>query len=410
MKVLIIGSGGREHALAWKIKQSKQVKKIYLAPGNAGTTTLGENIEIKVNDLFGLLKFAKKERIDLTVVGPEEPLVLGIVDLFKKNNLTIFGPTKKAARLEGSKIFAKRFMKRFKIPTAKFKIFTDYRKAKEYLKIVSFPIVVKADGLAAGKGVVVAKNYQEAEKALAERTIIEECLVGQEVSIICLTDSKTILPLLPAQDHKAVGDNDLGSNTGGMGAYTPVPIVNPTLINQIKKEILQPAIVGMNQIGRPYQGVLYAGLMLIKAGPKVLEFNCRFGDPENQPQMMLLKSDLVKLMLACSQGRLKNETIDFYPGYSVGVVVASGGYPGNYQTGFPLTGLPRNKVNLQTFHSGTKLEAGKIVTNGGRVLCVTTRAVSLGGAIKAAYSQVKKIKFRNKYYRSDIGQKGLVHG
>ena len=410
MKVLIIGSGGREHALAWKIKQSKQVKKIYIAPGNAGTAQLGKNVDIKADDLIGLLNFAKKEKIDLTVVGPEEPLVLGIVDLFEKNNLKIFGPSQKAVQLEGSKIFAKKFMRRFKIPTAQFKVFNDLVKAKKYLKTVSFPIVVKADGLAAGKGVVVAKNFPEAKKALTRRVVIEECLIGQEVSIICLTDGKTIRILLPAQDHKAVGDNDLGPNTGGIGAYAPVPIVGPALINQIKKEILQPVITGMNQIGRPYQGVLYAGLMLTKAGPKVLEFNCRFGDPETQPQMMMLKSDLVKLILACIKGRLKNEPIDFYPGYSVGVVMASGGYPGNYQTGFPITGLPRNKINLQTFHSGTKLEAGKVVTNGGRVLCVTTREKDLAGAIKAAYSQVKKIKFRNKYYRHDIGRKGLLYG
>ena len=407
MKVLIIGSGGREHALAWKIKQSKQVKKIFIAPGNAGTAILGENVDIKVNDLSGLLNFAKKEKIDLTVVGPEKPLVLGIVDLFEKNNLKIFGPKKKAALLEGSKIFSKKFMKRFKIPTARFKIFTDRRLAKKYLQSADFPLVVKADGLASGKGVAVVQNYQQSLRALTDRVVIEECLAGQEVSIICLTDGKTILPLLPAQDHKAVGDNDMGPNTGGIGAYAPVPIVSPTLINQIKREILQPVIIGMKKIGRPYRGVLYAGLMLTKDGPKVLEFNCRFGDPETQPQMMLLKSDLVKLMLACIKGRLKNEAIDFYSGYSVGVVMASGGYPGNYQTGFPITGLPRNKVNLQTFHSGTKLEAGKIVTNGGRVLCVTPREANLAGAIKAAYKQVKKIKFTNKYYRQDIGKKGL---
>lgn len=408
MKILIIGSGGREHALAWKIKQSKLVKKIFIAPGNAGTAQLGQNIDIRVNDLSGLLNFAKKEKIDLTVVGPEEPLVLGVVDLFEKNNLKIFGPTKKAARLEGSKIFAKKFMRLFSIPTAEFKVFHDPEKAKKYLETVNFPQVIKADGLAAGKGVVIAKNLKEGTAALTDRVVIEEFLIGQEVSIICLTDGKTILPLLPAQDHKPIFDGDKGPNTGGIGAYVPVPVVGPTLINQIKRGILQPVIMGMKKIGRPYQGILYAGLMLTKDGPKVLEFNCRFGDPETQPQMMLLKSDLVKLMLAGIKGKLKNETIDFYSGYSVGVVTVSGGYPGNYQTGFPVSGLPRNKINRQTFHSGTKLESGKIVTNGGRVLCVTTRAKSLAGAIEAAYCQVKKIKFKNKYYRTDIGQKGLL--
>ncbi|MCG2691464.1 phosphoribosylamine--glycine ligase, partial [Microgenomates group bacterium] len=267
MKVLIIGSGGREHALAWKIKQSKLVKKIFIAPGNAGTNSLGENVEIKVNDLQGLLKFAKSEKIDLTIVGPEGPLVLGIVDLFQKNNLKIFGPNQKAAQLEGSKIFSKKFMKRFKIPTAKFKIFTDRRLAKKYLQTASFPLVIKADGLAGGKGVVVAKNYQQAVRALTAKVVIEECLVGQEVSIICLTDGKTILPLLPAQDHKAINDNDQGANTGGMGAYAPVPIVSSTLINEIKRKVLQPVIMGMSKINRPYQGVLYAGLMLTKDGP-----------------------------------------------------------------------------------------------------------------------------------------------
>lgn len=313
IKVLIIGSGGREHALAWKIKQSRLVEKIYIAPGNAGTGRLGQNIDIKIDDLNGLLNFAKKEKIDLTVVGPEGPLVLGIVDLFQKNNLKIFGPNQKAAQLEGSKIFSKKFMKRFKIPTAKFKIFTDRRLAKKYLQTASFPLVIKADGLAGGKGVVVAKNYQQAVRALTAKVVIEECLVGQEVSIICLTDGKTILPLLPAQDHKAINDNDQGANTGGMGAYAPVPIVSSTLINEIKRKVLQPVIMGMSKINRPYQGVLYAGIMLTKNGPKVLEFNCRFGDPETQPQMRLLKSDLMELMLVCLQGSLKTKKINFYP-------------------------------------------------------------------------------------------------
>ncbi|MBU1500016.1 phosphoribosylamine--glycine ligase [Patescibacteria group bacterium] len=404
IKVLIIGSGGREHALAWKIKQSRLVEKIYIAPGNAGTGRLGQNIDIKIDDLNGLLNFAKKEKIDLTVVGPEGPLVLGIVDLFQKNNLKIFGPNQKAAQLEGSKIFSKKFMKRFKIPTAKFKIFTDRRLAKKYLQTASFPLVIKADGLAGGKGVVVAKNYQQAVRALTAKVVIEECLVGQEVSIICLTDGKTILPLLPAQDHKAINDNDQGANTGGMGAYAPVPIVSSTLINEIKRKVLQPVIMGMSKINRPYQGVLYAGIMLTKNGPKVLEFNCRFGDPETQPQMRLLKSDLMELMLVCLQGSLKTKKINFYPGFSVGVVIASKGYPGNYQTGFPITGLTKAPV---VFHSGTKLVKGKVVTSGGRVLCVTAKNKTLKKAIKSAYQQVKKIKFKNKYYRRDIGRKGL---
>ncbi|MCX6817167.1 MAG: phosphoribosylamine--glycine ligase [Candidatus Beckwithbacteria bacterium] len=407
LKILIVGAGGREHALAWKIKQSPLVKKIFIAPGNAGTATLGENVEIKIDDLRGLLKFAIKEKIDLTVVGPEAPLVLGIADLFKKNGLKIFGPTKKAACLEGSKIFAKKLLQRLKIPTAKFKAFNNLIKARNYLKTVSFPIVVKADGLAAGKGVVVAKNYQEAEKALTKRVVIEECLIGQEVSIICLTDGKTILPLLAAQDHKAIGDHDQGPNTGGMGAYAPTPMVSRTLINQINDKILKKVILGMNQISRPYQGVLYAGLMLTKVGPKVLEFNCRFGDPETQPQMVLLKSDLVKLMLGVVAGKLAKEKIEFQKGFAVGVVIASQGYPGEYKTGYPIYGLKKNSA---IFQSGTKLVNGQVVTSGGRVVCVIGKAKSLRGALKAAYAQVKKIKFKNRYFRKDIGQKGLIHG
>lgn len=407
LKILIVGAGGREHALAWKVKQSSLVNKIFIAPGNAGTAAVGENVEIRINDLPGLLKFAKKEKIDLTIVGPEEPLVLGIVDLFKKNGLKIFGPSQKAAQLEGSKIFAKQFMKRFKIPTAKFAVFNDLAKAKKYLKTVSFPVVVKADGLAAGKGVVVAKNYQEAEKALTKRVVIEECLIGQEVSIIGLTDGKTILSLLPAQDHKAIKDNDQGPNSGGMGAYAPVPFVTVDLMRQIKQKILTPTIKGMNKIGRPYQGILYAGLMLTEFGPKVLEFNCRFGDPETQPQMRLLKSDLVELMLAVGARNLAKKKIEFYQGFAIGVVMASKGYPGNYKTGYPISGLKRNAA---VFQAGTKLINGRIMTSGGRVVCVTAKAKTLRMAIKAAYKQVTKIKFTNKYFRHDIGQKGLIHG
>lgn len=407
MKVLIIGSGGREHALAWKVKQSKLVKKIFIAPGNAGTANLGQNVDIQINDLTGLLKFAKDNKIDLTIVGPEAPLVLGIVDLFEKNNLRIFGPRGKAAQLEGSKIFAKRFMKQFKIPTARFKIFTDGRLAKKYLQSAGFPLVIKADGLASGKGVTVAQNYQQAVKVLTERAVVEECLVGQEVSIICLTDGKTILALLPAQDHKAIGDNDQGANTGGMGAYAPVPIVDQALLNKIMKQVFKPTIKGLRQMGIEYRGILYAGLMLTKDGPKVLEFNCRFGDPETQPQMRLLKSDLVKLILACLKGNLKTKKIKFYPGFSVGVVMASKGYPGNYRVGYPISGLTKAPI---VFHSGTKLVDGQAVTNGGRVLCVTSRATDLKSAIKMAYRQAGKIKFKNKYFRHDIGKKGLDYG
>jgi len=405
MKILIIGSGGREHALAWKIKQSKLVEKIYIAPGNAGTGQLGENVAIKVNDLIGLLTFAQKEKIDLTVVGPERPLVLGIVDLFQKNNLKIFGPNKKAAQLEGSKIFAKKFMQKFKIPTAEFKVFNHKARARDYLKTVNFPMVVKADGLASGKGVVVAQNFAEAVKGLTDRVVIEECLVGEEVSVIALTDGKSIKVLLPAQDHKAIYDNDKGPNTGGMGAYAPVPMMDQKLIGQINNQIFQPTIKGLKQMGIKYQGALYVGLMLTKAGPKVLEFNCRFGDPETQPQMRLLRTDLVQLIKAVVEGKLASQSLRFHAGTSVCIVTASKGYPGIYQTGFPITGLTKAP---EVFHSGTKLVNGQVVTNGGRVLCVTVRGKTLKEAIKLTYQQVKKIKFTGKYYRQDIGQKGLL--
>ena len=417
MRVLIIGSGGREHALAWKISQSKKVSQIFIAPGNAGTAQIGKNINLTANDLPSLLHFSLKEKIDLTIVGPEEPLNLGIVDLFEKNHLLIFGPPKKAAQLETSKVFAKRFMKKFKIPTAEFKIFSDYQKAKTYLKDCQFPKVLKADGLAGGKGVSVCQNLKETllalEKMMVKKTfgsagkkvIIEHCLIGQEISLISFVDGQNISPFLPAQDHKAVFDNDKGPNTGGMGAYTPTPFASQKILKQIINQILKPTILGMKKINHPYKGILYVGLMLTSDGPKVLEFNCRFGDPETQPQLMLLKSDLVDLMLTCLRGKLKNRKISWHPGFSVCVVLASGGYPNKYQKGFIIKGLPKNNSQLQVFHSGTKFEKNKIMTNGGRVLGVTSRGKTLKEAIKKAYLVVKKIRFKNKYYRGDIGAK-----
>lgn len=419
MKVLIVGSGGREHTLAWKISQSKKASQIFIAPGNAGTAKFGQNIEISAEDLKRLLNFALKEKIDLTVVGPEMPLVLGIVNLFEKNGLKIFGPSKKAAKIEASKVFAKRFMKKFKIPSANFNVFSDYQKAERFLKNCQFPQVLKTDGLAAGKGVFVCGSLAEALEALKKivvekkfgaagnKLVIEERLFGQEVSVICFTDGQTILLLLPAQDHKPILDGDKGSNTGGMGAYAPTPIVDNRMMRKIVREILKPAVLGMKETGRPYRGILYAGLMLTNEGPKVLEFNCRFGDPETQSQLMLLKSDLVDLMFACIEGNLKSQQISWHPGFSVCVVMASKGYPGNYQKGFEIKGLPKVTSKLQIFQAGTKLEKGKIITNGGRVLGVTSRASTLKQAIKKAYLQVKKIKFKNKYYRTDIGVKGL---
>jgi len=418
MKVLIVGSGGREHALAWKISQSKKVSQIFIAPGNAGTAQVGRNINIAPNGLVSLLRFSLKEKIDLTVVGPEEPLGLGLIDLFEKNNLPIFGPSKKAAQLETSKVFAKRFMKKFNIPTAKFKIFSDYQKAKKYLKGCQFPKVLKADGLAGGKGVSVCWNLEEALLVLkniivekkfgpaGKKVVIKECLVGQEASVISFIDGQTVLPLPAAQDHKPIFDGDKGPNTGGMGAYVPTSFVDEKTLSQVINQILKPTILGMKKINRPYKGILYAGLMLTKDGPRVLEFNCRFGDPETQPQLMLLKSDLVNLILACIKGKLKERKISWYPGFSVCVVLASGGYPGEYQKGLEIKGLPkRGTSGLQVFQAGTKFEKGKIFTNGGRVLGVTSRGQTLKEAIKKAYLGAKKIRFKNKYYRGDIGAK-----
>jgi len=420
MKVLIVGSGGREHALAWKLKQSKKVKEVFIAPGNGGTALVGKNINIKTDDPESLLKFAKKEQVDLTIVGPEVSLALGITDLFEKNNLLVFGPSKKAARLESSKVFAKRFMKKFKIPSAGFKVFNDYKKAKKYLKAVDFPRVLKADGLAAGKGVFVCKNFDQAVQALktimvekkfgvaGDRLIVEECLFGQEVSVICFTDGRTVLPLLAAQDHKPIFDNDKGPNTGGMGAYAPTLIVSKKLMKEVVEKVLKPTVLGMRKTGSPYKGILYAGLMLTNKGLRVLEFNCRFGDPETQPQLMLLKSDLVELMLACLKGKLKNKKLIWHPGFSVCLVLASKGYPDKYKKGFFIKGLPKKgSSDLQIFQAGTRSEKNRIITNGGRVLGITSRALTLKKAIKKAYLQAEKIKFKNKYYRSDIGAKGL---
>ena len=416
MKILIVGSGGREHTLAWKISQSEKVDQLFIAPGNAGTARFGENVDIDVEDLGQLLKFAKNEKIDLTVIGPEKPLALGITDLFEKNGLSVFGPSKKAARIEASKVFANKFMKKFGIPSADFKVFSDYEKAKDHLENDEFPVVLKADGLAAGKGVFVCQNKVESLKALkaimrekkfgsaGDRLVIEECLFGQEASLICFTDGKTVLPLLPAQDHKPVFDGGKGPNTGGMGAYAPTPIVDAKLLQKVVDEILKPAVFGMKRAGHPYKGILYAGLMLTENGPKVLEFNCRFGDPETQPQLMLMESDLVELLLAGIEGKLRGKKIDWYPGYSVCVVMASGGYPGEYQKGFEIKGLPKKaSPDLEVFLAGAKKDGQKIVTNGVRVLGVTSRAPTLKKAITRAYGQVEKIDFKNKSFRTDIG-------
>ncbi|MEK7523345.1 MAG: phosphoribosylamine--glycine ligase [Patescibacteria group bacterium] len=425
MKILIIGSGGREHALGWKIKQSPLVSRIYFAPGNPGTKEIGENISIEVTDIDKLLKFAKDKKIDLTVVGPETSLILGITDAFRKEKLKIFGPSKKAAQIEGSKTFAKQLMKKYKIPTAEYFAFNDFNEAEKYLQKAKYPLVMKADGLSLGKGVAVCKNRKEAEKFLkqlmvdkifggsGEKIIIEECLYGQEISFMAITDGKDFLSFLPSQDHKRLIENNQGPNTGGMGAYTPVPFVDKKLLKQIEKEIVAPTIKAMAKEGCLYQGILYPGLILTREGPKVLEYNCRFGDPETQPLMMQLESDLVEIFLAQQKKQLKKKKLVFKKGFSVGVVLASAGYPGEYKKGDQIIGLDKvNDKDIQIFHAGTKEVDKKIITNGGRVLSITSTGSTLEETIKKAYQYIgkKAIHFKGMQFRKDIGKNGLIFG
>ncbi|MDK2820783.1 MAG: phosphoribosylamine---glycine ligase [Clostridia bacterium] len=418
MRILIVGSGGREHALVWKISQSPKVKEIYCAPGNAGIAKLATCVPIEPDNINELVNFARHTGIDLTVVGPEAPLVAGIVDAFKEANLPVFGPSKAAARLEGSKIFAKDLMRKAGVPTADYATFDDEESALAYLGKYPGPMVIKADGLAAGKGVVVASNLDEAKDAVktmfagkfgnaGHKVVIEEFLKGQEVSILAFCDGKTVLPLLPSQDHKRVGEGDTGPNTGGMGAYAPVPFYTSEVSKQVVEKILEPTIKAMAEAGYPYQGVLYAGLMLTSDGPKVLEFNCRFGDPETQPLMMLLKSDLVDIMEATINGQLAEIELEWYPGSAAGVVLASAGYPGSYTKGEPISGLDSLPSGVEAFHAGTSLKKGQMVTAGGRVLCITARGENLKAALEKAYAGVETVDFKGKQYRTDIGHKAL---
>jgi phosphoribosylamine--glycine ligase len=420
MNILVIGSGGREHTLVWKIKQSPKVKKIYCAPGNAGIASLAECVEIASDDIKGLLKFAQDNKIDLTVVGPEAPLVAGIVDEFEQYGLKIFGPNQAAAQLEASKAFSKEFLHRRNIPTAVYKIFDDPKPALEFLSQAQFPLVVKADGLAAGKGVVICKTLKEAQQAIDEimvqkifksagdRVVIEECLEGPEASILAVSDGKHFFVLETAQDHKRIFDDDLGPNTGGMGAYSPAPVVTPEMMNKIITRIIEPSIRGMQKEGRPFKGVLYAGLMLTYQGPQVLEFNVRFGDPEAEAVLPRLKTDLVDIMLASIEGKLEKLTLKWDDRPCVCVVIASGGYPGSYETGKVIDGLD-DIQDPQTFvfHAGTKLKNGSVLTNGGRVLGVTSLGSTMEEAIALAYKAVDKIKFDRAFFRRDIGHKAL---
>jgi phosphoribosylamine--glycine ligase len=419
MKVLVIGSGGREHALVWKILKSPKVKKVYCAPGNGGIGQVTECVDIDVVDLKSLVNFARKKRIDLTVVGPELPLTLGIVDRFQEAGLTIFGPDKKAAEIEGSKGFAKDLMKKYKVPTAQYDIFTMAEDAVQAIHKMKPPLVLKADGLAAGKGVLICQNRNEAfegvdqimqEKRFGDagnRLIIEEFLRGEEASILAVTDGNDLVVLPHSQDHKAVFEGDRGPNTGGMGAYSPTPAITDDMIKTIRDKILIPTIRGMKQEGRTYRGVLYVGLMMTSGGPKVLEYNCRFGDPETQAVLPLVKSDLVDLMMAAIEGNIGKTNVEIQNETAVCVVMASGGYPGSYEKGKVINGLDRVNKGITVFHAGTKKKGKQLVTSGGRVLGVTALGDTIQNAVEHVYRAVGQITFDGAYYRRDIAHRAL---
>jgi len=421
-KILVVGQGGREHALVWKLSQSPLVAKIYAAPGNPGMADQAECVAIPASDIETLLDFALREAIDLTVVGPEIPLVQGIVDRFQSAGLAIFGPTAAAARLEGSKVFAKNLFSKYGIPTARYQVFTDIDAAKAYARTFTDAgqaVVIKADGLAAGKGVVVAADQAEAEAALdgimqdknfgtsGDQVVVEECLRGEELSFFAISDGRSFVPLLSAQDHKRVFDGDQGPNTGGMGAYTNPPIYTPGLHEQILDQVIRPTITAMEAEGCPYQGVLYAGLMITSEGPKVLEYNARFGDPETQVLMPMLKSDLLPVLEAAAAGDLQGVTVEINDGACVGVVLASGGYPAAYENGQEITGLDNLTPGTIVFHAGTARKDGRLVTNGGRVLAVVCCGANTREAIDKVYQEVAKVKFQNMHFRSDIGRRAI---
>lgn len=423
MKVLIIGSGGREHALAWRVAQSPQVEAVYVAPGNAGTE-LEEgiaNIPVGSEDIEGLLSFASQNQVELTIVGPEAPLVAGVVDRFTAAGLPCFGPTAAAAQLEGSKAFAKDFMARHNIPTAAYGNFTDIDEAIAFIDQHGAPIVVKADGLAAGKGVIIAQTTKEAESAVRDmlagnafgeaghRVVVEEFLTGEEASFIVMADGEHILPLATSQDHKARDEGDLGPNTGGMGAYSPAPVVDDDMHNKIMETVIRPTVRGMAEQGMPFTGFLYAGVMIGPDGEsKVLEFNVRFGDPETQPIMMRLQSDLPDLCLAAVNGKLDQENAQWDPRPAIGVVMAAGGYPGSYSKGHAISGLDEaNDGQVRVFHAGTALDDDNVVTSGGRVLCVCALADNVRDAASAAYSGCEKIHWDGAFYRKDIGYRAI---
>jgi phosphoribosylamine--glycine ligase len=423
MNVLVIGSGGREHALAWKAAQGEGIETVFVAPGNAGTATEDklQNVDIAIDDFAALVQFAKDNDVGLTIVGPEAPLVDGVVDYFNEHGLRCFGPTKGAAQLEGSKAFTKDFLARNNIPTGAYQNFTEVEPALAYLKEMGAPIVVKADGLAAGKGVIVAETLEQAEEAVRDmlsgnafgeagcRVVIEEFLEGEEASFIVMVDGKNILPMATSQDHKRVGDGDTGPNTGGMGAYSPAPVVTDAVFQRVMDEVIIPTVEGMAKEGNDYTGFLYAGLMISDDGaPKVIEYNCRFGDPETQPIMIRLQSDLVKLCDAALDKKLDQVSAQWDPRPAIGIVLAAGGYPASYNKGDIISDLPVATSELKVFHAGTALKDGKITTNGGRVLCVTALGDSVKDAQTKAYQGCQSISWNGMFYRHDIGYRAIA--
>jgi phosphoribosylamine--glycine ligase len=415
LKVLVVGNGAREHALAWKIARSPLIHELYVAPGNAGTSTIATNCAVQPDDFEGLFSNVEQNNIDLTIIGPEAPLAKGIVDFFNGKGLPIVGPSQQATKIESSKVFAKKLMTKYGIPCAAGMTFSDYAEARKYVEAQEMPVVVKADGLAAGKGVIIAATKEEAFKALSdimetkifgsagEQVIIEECLQGKEVSLLAFTDGTTVLPMIPACDYKRIYDNDGGPNTGGMGSYSPPGFFDCTMIENVSNTIIKPVINAMASEGSPYTGVIYCGLMITGEGPRVLEFNARFGDPETQVILPRLKTDIVEIFLAIQKGQLDTMNIEWSNDACIGVVVASGGYPGKYQTGFPISGLNKLNNDIIVFHAGTKFdESNRVITSGGRVLTVTTTGNNLAEARDKVYKNIPNIRFTDCYYRTDI--------
>lgn len=421
MKVLVVGGGGREHAIVWKLSQSKSVDKIYCCPGNAGIAELAECIDVNQNDFNALLDFVKYEWIDLTIVGPEDPLSKGIVDLFEKDGIRILGPNKAAAQLESSKVFSKELMRLNGIPSAEYKVFTSYLHAEEYIRVKGMPIVIKADGLAAGKGVFVATTIEEATHALkvilkdrvfgdaGNRVVIEQCLQGEEASYMVFTDGETIVPMASSQDHKRIFENDEGPNTGGMGAYSPAPVITEEMEKVVMEKVMRPTIKALKSGGLSYKGILYAGLMIDKGNPYVLEFNCRLGDPETQPVLSRLQTDLMDIAMAITEKRLSDIKVEWKKDPAVCVVISSSGYPGPYRKGDPIRGIDEaNKMEgVHVFHAGTTFKDDTVVTSGGRVLGVTATGSDIASAKKRAYDAVGKIHFDGMHYREDIADRAL---